>query len=74
MELEAAKQIGAGIAALALGGAGIGIGLIFSSYLSAAMRNPSAAAGQFTNLLIGFALTEFTGLLGFVVAVLILFL
>jgi F-type H+-transporting ATPase subunit c len=73
MEMEAAKQIGAGIAALALAGAGIGIGLIFSSYLAAAMRNPSAAAGQFTNLLIGFALTEFTGLLGFVVAMIILF-
>jgi len=73
MELEAAKQIGAGIAAIALGGAGIGIGTIFSSYLAGALRNPSAAAGQFTNLLIGFALTEFTGLLAFVVAMIILF-
>jgi len=73
MELEAAKQIGAGIAAIALGGAGIGIGTIFGNYLAGALRNPSAAAGQFTNLLIGFALTEFTGLLGFVVAMIILF-
>jgi len=73
MEIEAAKQIGAGIAAIALGGAGIGIGTIFSSYLAGALRNPSAAAGQFTNLLIGFALTEFTGLLAFVVAMIILF-
>jgi F-type H+-transporting ATPase subunit c len=73
MEIEAAKQIGAGIAAIALGGAGIGIGTIFGNYLAGALRNPSAAAGQFTNLLIGFALTEFTGLLGFVVAMIILF-
>jgi F-type H+-transporting ATPase subunit c len=73
MEMEAAKQIGAGIAAIALGGAGVGIGIIFGNYLAGAMRNPSAAAGQFTNLLIGFALTEFTGLLGFVVAMIILF-
>ncbi len=73
MEIEAAKQIGAGIAAIALGGAGIGIGIIFGNYLAGALRNPSAAAGQFTNLLIGFALTEFTGLLGFVVAMIILF-
>jgi F-type H+-transporting ATPase subunit c len=73
MELEAAKQIGAGIAAIALGGAGVGIGTIFGNYLAGALRNPSAAAGQFTNLLIGFALTEFTGLLGFVVAMIILF-
>ena len=33
MEAEAAKYIGAGIACMALAGAGIGIGLIFSSYL-----------------------------------------
>jgi F-type H+-transporting ATPase subunit c len=73
MELDAAKQIGAGIAAIALAGAGVGIGTIFGNYLAGALRNPSAAAGQFTNLLIGFALTEFTGLLGFVVAMIILF-
>jgi|TARA_R110000868_G_scaffold76499_2_gene219881 F-type H+-transporting ATPase subunit c len=73
MEIEAAKQIGAGIAAIALGGAGMGLGTIFGNYLTGALRNPSAAPGQFTNLLIGFALTEFTGLLGFVVAMIILF-
>ena len=44
MEAEAAKYIGAGIACLALAGAGIGIGLIFSSYLQGALRNPSAAS------------------------------
>ena len=43
MEVEAAKMIGAGIACIALAGAGLGIGNIFGSYLSAAMRNPSAA-------------------------------
>lgn len=73
MEIDAAKYIGAGIAAIALGGAGMGIGNIFGSYLAGALRNPSAAAGQFTNLLIGFALTEFTGLLAFVVAMIILY-
>ena len=35
MELEAAKMIGAGLAAIALAGAGVGIGLIFGNYLSA---------------------------------------
>ena len=34
MELEAAKMIGAGLAAIALAGAGVGIGLIFGNYLS----------------------------------------
>ena len=33
MELEAAKMIGAGLAAIALAGAGVGIGLIFGNYL-----------------------------------------
>ena len=51
MELEAAKMIGAGLAAIALAGAGVGIGIIFGNYLSGAMRNPSAAQkaiSQFT--------------------------
>ena len=46
MELEAAKMIGAGLAAIALAGAGVGIGLIFGNYLSGAM-NHSAAQKQF---------------------------
>ena len=35
--------------------------------------NPSAAPGQFANLLLGFALAEATGLFGLVVALIILF-
>ena len=66
MELEAAKMIGAGLAAIALAGAGVGIGIIFGNYLSGAMRNPSAAQKQFPNLLLGFALAEATGLFGLV--------
>ncbi len=68
MELEAAKMIGAGLAAIA-----VGIGIIFGNYLSGAMRNPSAAQKQFPNLLLGFALAEATGLFGLVVALIILF-
>jgi F-type H+-transporting ATPase subunit c len=73
MDAQAAKFIGAGLACFALIGAGIGIGNIFGSYLSGALRNPSAAPGQFTNLLIGFALAEATGLFGLVIAFIILF-
>ena len=73
MDVQAAKMIGAGLACFALIGAGIGIGNIFGNYLSAAMRNPSAAPGQFTNLLIGFALAEATGLFGLLVALMILY-
>ncbi|WP_371396184.1 F0F1 ATP synthase subunit C [Fretibacter rubidus] len=73
MDAEAAKYIGAGLAGLALFGAAIGIGNIFSSYLSGALRNPSAADSQRTNLLLGFALCEATGLFGFVLAMIMLF-
>ena len=73
MELEAAKMIGAGFASLALIGAGLGIGNIFGNFLSAAIRNPSAAQKQFPNLLLGFALAEATGLFGLVLAFIILF-
>ena len=65
MEAEAAKYIGAGIACLALAGAGIGIGLIFSSYLQGALRNPSAAQAQFPNLLLGLLWQKLLGFLVF---------
>ena len=72
MEPEAAKLIGAGLATIALAGAGIGIGTIFGNYLSGAL-NSSAAPGQFPNLLLGFALAEATGLFGLVIALILLF-
>ncbi len=73
MDVEAAKMIGAGLACSALIGAGVGIGLIFGNYLNGALRNPAAAPQQFTNLLLGFALAEATGLFGLVIALVILF-
>ena len=47
MDPVAAKYIGAGIACIGMGGAGVGVGAIFGHYLAAALRNPSAAQGQF---------------------------
>ncbi|NWG91417.1 MAG: ATP F0F1 synthase subunit C [Parvularculaceae bacterium] len=73
MEVEAAKLIGAGIAAVPLAGAGVGLGLIFGNFLAGAFRNPSAAAANQQTMLLAFALTEFTGLLGFVIAMIILY-
>jgi F-type H+-transporting ATPase subunit c len=73
MDPTAGKFIGAGLACSALIGAGVGIGSIFGNYLNGALRNPSAAPGQFTNLLIGFALAEATGLFGLLIALIILF-
>lgn len=39
--INAAKMIGAGLAAIGLTGAGIGIGSIFSSLISSTARNPA---------------------------------
>ena len=73
MEADAAKLIGAGIACIGMGGAGIGVGLIFANYLSGALRNPSAADGQFARLIFGFAVTEALGIFSLLVALLLLF-
>jgi F-type H+-transporting ATPase subunit c len=66
-------MIGAGLACIALVGAGIGIGNVFGSYLEGALRNPGAASSQTTNLFLGFALCEATGLFGLLVALIILY-
>ena len=73
MDLAAAKMIGAGIAAIALGGAGVGLGILFGSYMQGAFRNPEAQAKLRVNPMLAFALIEATGLFGFVVAMMILF-
>ena len=73
MEAEAAKYIGAGIACLGMAGAGIGLVHIFGNYLAGALRNPSAAQGQFSNLIFGFAVTEALGIFSFAVALILMF-
>ncbi|MBO9502800.1 F0F1 ATP synthase subunit C [Brevundimonas sp. A19_0] len=71
MDPQAAKLIGAGIAMCGMIGAGIGVGNIFGSFLSGALRNPSAAASQIGNLFVGAALAEALGILAFVMGILI---
>ena len=73
MDPTAAKYIGAGIACIGMGGAGVGLGTIFGHYLAAAIRNPSAAPGQFANLICGFAITEALGIFSLLIALLLLF-
>ncbi|HEX8167806.1 MAG TPA: F0F1 ATP synthase subunit C [Beijerinckiaceae bacterium] len=73
MDPVAAKYIGAGLACLGMGGAGVGVGLIFANYLAGALRNPSAADGQFARLIFGFAVTEALGIFSLLVALLLLF-
>jgi F-type H+-transporting ATPase subunit c len=73
MDVSAAAAIGAGIACLGMGGAGIGLGNIFGSYLAGALRNPSAADGQFGRLIFGFAVTEALGIFSLLIAFLLVF-
>ena len=45
MDLASAKMIGAGLACIALVGAGVGIGNVFSALINSVARNP-ASQGQ----------------------------
>lgn len=73
MELEAAKYIGAGLAVIGVIGAALGIGNIFSSFILAVGRNPSARDEVFTMTMLGFALVEAIALFALVIALVILY-
>jgi F-type H+-transporting ATPase subunit c len=73
MDPIAAKYIGAGLAAIGTGAAGIGVGNLFGQFLQGALRNPSAADGQFGRLIFGFAVTEALGIFALLIALLLLF-
>ncbi len=73
MDAEAARLLGAGLAAIGVGMAALGVGNVFGSFLEGALRNPSAADSQQGRLFIGFAAAELLGLLAFVVAMILLF-
>ena len=73
MEAEAAKLLGAGLAAVGAGLASLGVGNVFAKYLEGALRNPGAADGQQGRLFNGFAAAELLGLLAFVVAMILIF-
>jgi F0F1-type ATP synthase membrane subunit c/vacuolar-type H+-ATPase subunit K len=69
----AAKSIGAGLATIALAGAGVGIGNIFGSLLAAVARNPNEKEELTRLAFLGFALTEAIALFALMIAFLILF-
>ena len=73
MDLQSAKMIGAGLAAIGTGAAAVGVGFVFGSFLQGALRNPAAADGQQGRLFLGLALAELLGLMAFTIALLILF-
>jgi F-type H+-transporting ATPase subunit c len=56
-----------------MAGAALGVGQILSAVLSGALRNPTAADGQFGRAFIGAALAEGLGVFSFLVALLLLF-
>ena len=70
---EGAKLIAAGISCIALGGAGIGIGNVFSSLIDSVSRNPSLAKQLFGYAILGFALTEAIASFATMMAFLLLF-
>lgn len=71
--IQASKYIGAGLASAGLTGAGVGIGLVFQGYLTAAARNPSLRNTLFSTAIIAFSLCEATGLFGIMLSFLILY-
>jgi F-type H+-transporting ATPase subunit c len=73
MDPASAKLIGAGLAAIGLGGVGIGIGNIFGTLVSSIARNPAARDQVFGIGILGFALTEAVALYALMVAFLLLF-
>ena len=73
MDPQAAKFLGAGLACIGMGGAAIGVAMVFGQYLIGALRNPSAADGQRINLFLGFALAEAFGIFSLLIALLLLF-
>ena len=66
--------LGAGIAALACIGAGVGIGIAAGKASEAVARQPEAERKIMKMLLLGGALAEATAIYGFVVAILIIVL
>ena len=72
MDMDAAKLIGAGLAAIGAGMAAIGVGNVFGSFLEGALRNPGAADSQQGRLFIGFAQERLENLLRQLVRLLLL--
>ena len=73
MDASAAKLIGAGLAAIGMIGAGIGVGNIWASYITAISRNPASKNEIGASIWIGFAVTEAIALFALLVALMALF-
>ena len=79
MEVEAAglisnglKLVGAGLAAIGMVGAGVGVGRIWARYIEAIGRNPASKEEIGAFIWIGFAVTEAIALFALIMAFIIL--
>ena len=72
LEAEAAKLLGAGLAAgLGMLGPGIGIGILGAVAMSAIGRNPEARGAILTNMILAIAFAEAIGIYALIVAVIL---
>lgn len=73
VRLACFRMVGAGLATISLVGAGAGVGVVFGSLILGLSRNPNMRDEMFKYAILGFALTEAVGLLGLMMAFLIMF-
>jgi F-type H+-transporting ATPase subunit c len=73
MLVQAAQKVGAGSAAIGLAGAGVGIGVVFAALITGTARNPALRPQLFAYAILGFALSEATGLFSLLVSFLLLY-
>ena len=71
--LAASKYIGSGLATIGLAGAGAGIGIVFGALIQGVARNPQLRGQLFTYAILGFALSEATGLFALIMSFLIIY-
>ena len=72
--IRACSAIGAGLAVIAGIGPGVGQGIAAGYAAAAVGRNPGAKGSIMSTMLLGQAVAETTGLYGFTVALLLMFL
>ena len=73
MLILASKIIAAGLATIAITGAGVGIGIVFGSLILGSAFNPDANDQLFGYAILGFALTESIALFGLMMSFLLLY-
>lgn len=73
MDVVGFKYLGAGLSAIGMLGAAIGVGNIFAALLNGVARNPSVESKLMKSAFIGAGLSEALGLFAFLISLLLLF-